>query len=104
MKIIDAERELGKLRDHIATKPPSVAGDKMSEAIQTIVRETKRIRIAAPPPPPDERVAEWVARWEHLPDQVPLAPVLGRLARPEDLTFGMIRKAALAAKGKEPKE
>lgn len=38
MKLEIAEQTIAHLRDHIATKPPSVTGRKMFDAIQTILQ------------------------------------------------------------------
>ncbi len=44
MNLQEAANEISRLRDHIATKPPTKAGRRMFEAIQTVLREIERLR------------------------------------------------------------
>jgi len=44
MNLQEATAELCKLRDHIASRPPSQAGRKMFEAIQVTIREVERLQ------------------------------------------------------------
>jgi len=44
MNIQQAEAELSKLRDHITTKPSTIGGRKMFEAIQTVLQERELLK------------------------------------------------------------